>query len=471
MKSKFFTIFSAFFFVICALPCLLIPFVSADSSAENRELSELPQPITEGKFNRAFFGEFSDYLSERFVFRNELISLSGIMQEKIFSSSAQKKVITGKDDWLFFNETLDDYTGKNPLDKRTINNIASTLKMLETYLDKENTDFIFFVAPNKNTLYPEFMPSRYLKTKAPSNLENLTASLIRKCVTYLDIQELFANEDEILYHKRDSHWNNKGALLATNALLKMLGKQESAYTCASAKTDLTWRGDLDKMLYPSLEKFDEQTVFDYTPTYEYASNFQTADDINIRTESEAAEGSLLMFRDSFGIAMLPFIAEEFAQMYYTRTIPFSMNLLKLTPADAVIIEIVERNIINLQKYAPVMPAPEAAPPPATEIPGNDTVNTRKTAGLIHIFGTVDEEFLGDENRIYVTISTQNGAKTYEAFPVYETDLPESEATGSNGFSLYIDAREIPESGAEIIITTDSGSNRRKSPPLPLPVAE
>ena len=72
-------------------------------------------------------------------------------------------------------------------------------------------DFVFTVAPNKNSLYGENMPYYdSLKVDEENNLARLVPFLEKEGVSYVDLYEAFTGEEEILYHERDSHWNNKG---------------------------------------------------------------------------------------------------------------------------------------------------------------------------------------------------------------------------------------------------------------------
>lgn len=66
-------------------------------------------------------------------------------------------------------------------------------------------------------------------------------------------------------------------------------------------------------------------------------------DMTITTRG-GGQGSLLVFRDSFGSAMIPYFSASFRDVRYERAMPYRIDLLARYPADAVIIEIAERNI-------------------------------------------------------------------------------------------------------------------------------
>lgn len=61
-----------------------------------------------------------------------------------------------------------------------------------------------------------------LKVSSDKNLVNLQKYLRQEQVSYGDLYETLSEEKEVLYHKRDSHWNNKGAAVAADTLLSSL---------------------------------------------------------------------------------------------------------------------------------------------------------------------------------------------------------------------------------------------------------
>ena len=133
-------------FIIIFMGLLLVPFVGmrfykADLSIEKKHDEALPQPVTDGKVNLQFFQELTDYMADHFAFRQELITADAGVKADLFQSSANEKVIVGKDGWLFFEETLDDYMKRNCLNKRQIHNCARVLKLIEQGVEVCDADF------------------------------------------------------------------------------------------------------------------------------------------------------------------------------------------------------------------------------------------------------------------------------------------------------------------------------------------
>ena len=44
-------------------------------------------------------------------------------------------------------------------------------------MEQNNRQFLFVIAPNKNSLYPEYMPKRYIKTSEQNNYSLLQAEM------------------------------------------------------------------------------------------------------------------------------------------------------------------------------------------------------------------------------------------------------------------------------------------------------
>ena len=47
---------------------------------------------------------------------------------------------------------------------------------MQEYAASRGAQLLFVCAPNKNTVYPEFMPARYVRSTSERNLDRLLAS-------------------------------------------------------------------------------------------------------------------------------------------------------------------------------------------------------------------------------------------------------------------------------------------------------
>ena len=231
-------------------------------------------------------------------------------------------VITGSNGWLYYASTIYDYLGENTITERGINNIAHNLALLQEYVEEQGAKFIFTVPPNKNTLYGENMPY-YLQYKinSSSNINMLEQEIKEYDISYCDLFSLFKNQKEVLYLKRDSHWNNKGAVLAYNAILGQAGIEHEDYRDIWAVRLKTEYGDLGRMLYPVTAEPEWNYFYEKKHMFSYVTDTKSVEEAWIETENSQGSGNLLMFRDSFGNTLLPLMADTFSKGYFSKGVP------------------------------------------------------------------------------------------------------------------------------------------------------
>lgn len=438
-------LYCVFFFCICLVPSVGMLFTEAEQSLENRNLSEFPELINEQGLNIEWLSQAGDYFQEHFALRNEMVTANALINGKLLETSTASGVIQGSDGWLYYTDSLADYLGTDPMSDRSLFNVAHMLSMMQKGLNQKGVNFLFTVAPNKNSLYGEHMPYYdSMKVSDEKNLFRLKGFLEEENVNYADLYETLSQEEETLYHKTDSHWNNKGAALAADTLLNMVGKEHYSYVDAEYEIRRDFEGDLDKMLYPLALTEDDEIYYKDDFTYQYVEEIESTFDTRIHTTNPAKDGSLVMYRDSFGNALLPFMAEDYGMAYFSRGVPYQLSDVDINMADTVIVERAERFLPEMAQSPPVM---EAVPVDSGFIPGNgETEQVSDGAGEIRmvsqglqkkITGRILPEYLSTRTRIYIRINDQN---VYEAFPM---DIVEDGKTDSGGFCLY-----IPESALQ-----------------------
>ena len=99
---------------VMVLPCALMPFAPSTIGAENRLPAAWPALADENGVNYAFPGQYEDWLRDHVALRGTWIGLYS-RALRALGASSEPQVILGKGDWLFFRETLNDYTGAEPL--------------------------------------------------------------------------------------------------------------------------------------------------------------------------------------------------------------------------------------------------------------------------------------------------------------------------------------------------------------------
>lgn len=448
--KKWKILYSVLFFGICLLPFAGMAFVQEEESTENRTLSEFPSLKTEEGWNLNWLSDAGDYFQDHFAFRNELVTANALVNGGVLGTSTASGVIQGTDGWLYYKDSLDDYLGTELLSDRALFNIAHSLSLIQDNLTGRGKKFLFTVAPNKNTLYGEHMPYyNSLKITEENNLVRLVPILEAEGVNYTDLKSLFKSQEEVLYHERDSHWNNKGAALAADALMTDLVKLHDSYQEESYEVRTDFEGDLDKMLYPKALTLEDEIYYDKTQTFAYVGEVESNFDPKIITVNPVKDGSLVMYRDSFGNALLPFMADAYANAYFSRGVPYQLSDVDTQNADTVIVERAERFLPNMAENPPVLEGSLSLLKGAeSEVAadGAEGVTMRRQGLLFQITGKIKPEYLDWNSKIYLRF---NGGMAYEAFP-------RSENGDDGAFTLYLSTDKLidPENTVEILVERD-----------------
>lgn len=450
MKKKGYLLYIIIVFAILLVPFLGMSFWATDRTTENTTLSEWPAFVKDGKPNINYLEDMGDYFEDHFAFRLQMLTANAMIWSKGFDTSTTDQVVVGKDDWLYFSGTMDDYTGRDLLSDRELKAIVHNLSLMDSYVEFCGGRLIVTVAPNKNTLYNSAMPYYYQKGET-SNLERLVPLLEEAGIEYVDLTETFQNEDEVLYFKRDSHWNNKGALLVYNTIMDAMGREHETYANVPTVTEKDHIGDIDEILYPLAAEPEENIYYSKDWGFDYVNDVTDNMDEWIETVNPDKDGTLLMYRDSFGESILPFFADEYNKAYFSRLVPYNMeNLIQYQP-DTVIVERVERQIDAFATEIPVMESPKVENLRPLEVKTDTTLKTEQNGSYLVVSGTVDQKYVNEDTQIYVAVSSEDRSRisTYDAFYTL------TNSGDGNGYQIYLRDTSLPSEKIHIdVITSD-----------------
>lgn len=318
---------------------LLIPLATFNfaknqkSVIENRNLAELAD-VRNGysKFRESILAYVNDRIGGRDYF---LKTYDAVMYKHLHHK--HKKVIPGKDGWLFYFEGLPDYTGENR-NNALIEQEVKILKKLNQRCRDMGITFIYEVCPNKSTIYSEYMPDYIYHTSVSQTdilMERLKEEGIRVCYPK---QELLDHhlEDE-LYMKLDTHWNVKGAGYLFDEFSDLLHLQKLNLPL---KSGFSSSGDLKNMVGVPLDDAQSK-VF----SIENNKNAQ----VHIHQREAVIENpdgiKFVVYRDSFTSNLLPYY-----QYYFTGPVHWKYKIdfaeLEKEKPKVVILECVERYVRN-----------------------------------------------------------------------------------------------------------------------------
>ncbi len=415
MKKIWCWIFIAVFFLACLTPLAGLLIKGPGEPAANEVPAAKPRVLDlDGSLNTSFLSELQTYMANGFFLRLEGITAWDTLAAKVFHTSGSDDVLVGPDGWLFYGGAVNDISGAEQMTDREIWCAARSLALMQEYAAGQGAEFLFTVPCGKYTLYPEHAPSLVTVAEG-SNRTRLEAAMVEQGVNYVNLYDVFTACDEELYWRLDSHWHSRGAALAADAILGALGR-EADYFAGPFVQGEDHEGDLYAMLYPTGSEREPDWVWQPGFTFSYLSAFHSADDISIETELPGAEGSLLMFRDSSGRSLYPYMAQSFGRAWFSRLNNYRLDLIARQEADTVVAELAERTLPYLLQYPAVYPAPERD---AGALEGAEALESDMTAeepgktmeGYYKLTGTVPAGLAAD-TALYV----QADGKVYEAIP-------------------------------------------------------
>ncbi|MCR5005243.1 MAG: hypothetical protein K6A77_05010, partial [Clostridiales bacterium] len=335
MKKTFKIVYIVLFFLMLCLPMALMPFFKNDARLEKRALAKRPSYLADGRLNLDFSDQFEAWVNDSLPLRAKVLTVSNYLQGELLHGQTSN-VIDGRDGWLFFASEAPDYMGTNLLSDSQIRSMAITLSLLQEQTEANGGHFLFVPVPNKSSVYGAYMPARYAKSDV-SNLTRLTALMPEYDVAFADLLQILSErKEEGLYHRRDSHWNYRGALMAADVILTGLDRPHDSHADASWTVEQNWRGDLEQLLLPAGTGLDAQVYYDIPhadfvftrpqgvrDTLAQLENFMSDredHDDHFSTQNKVlTDGSnLFMARDSFGRALLPYMIDRYETATFRR---------------------------------------------------------------------------------------------------------------------------------------------------------
>jgi hypothetical protein len=314
---------------------------------------------------QAFLKGIELYYNDHFGFRNTLIQAYSITKVLGMGESPSPKVIVGKKGWLFlrtdggFNE-LDYYRSISPFTPEQLADWKRTLEQKNNLLASQGIRYIFVIAPNKTTIYPEFLPESINRVRQESRLDQLVAYLrANSNVIILDLRDslLAAKSKNLIYARRDTHWNDLGAFVAYQEIIKRLAiwyPNLKALPRSDFELNVSY-DDSDLINMVGLTDILKDEILELIPRNPRLANRIDGEiykpDVPKFQQpfaTELQDSSLprvVMFRDSFTSALSPFLSEHFKRILYLWQ-DFDLEVVKKERPDIVIEEMVERRLMS-----------------------------------------------------------------------------------------------------------------------------
>lgn len=336
-KKSSLILITVFCFFIGVIAILYVFMPKSDySETEKRKLQEFPKisfaSIKSGEFSEGF----EKYLADHTPLRKSFVAIN-TYYEYIIGNNGSNGVYLGKDGWLI----------EKPFDKDEDKSIRLNynLNNINSFIEGISQPVYFMTIPTKGFVYNDMLPSNAFDYNDKSYTNDIKNSLSSKA-KYIDITKPFTDSknEYQLYYKTDHHWTSEGAFIAYNqfCLAKNLSapvennysiKTFSGFYGTSYSTSLytltkpddiklyiniATKGNAKITIYNNigkLEKTYSNLFFNYR--LKEADMYQVYLDgnharVDIETGNEG--GTLLIFEDSFGHCITPFITENYSKI-------------------------------------------------------------------------------------------------------------------------------------------------------------
>ena len=304
--------------LLCSLLATLILPDKTFSPEENRVLQQKPvlnlSSIASGKW----MDDVETYLADQFPGRTFFVrtkaSIDYLMGKRLIGGT-----YVGKDGQYFETTAKVDET-----------QLEKNIKYLTAFAAKK--DFAFLPVYSAYTIYPELLP-------AYAQVADETALLEKLGLAYIDIlPQLMAAKGENIYFKTDHHWTQDGAYIAYLTYCEAMGIEpvtkyeriESAqpfYGSLYSKAPIFGAQPDEFSLYnidrevSVVYDMDESTRTDSLYTMKALEKkdqyvaFLDGNHARVDITTDAGTGKqLIVFKDSFGHALVPFLANHYDEI-------------------------------------------------------------------------------------------------------------------------------------------------------------
>jgi len=347
-KNSWFAFTIVVLFLLAIFTPLVGAFLTEDrglSNTEKRKLSQLPTFPQQLSDVKGYIDKFEKYYNDQFGLRSFFLesftavkkSLGDVDIASASSNVGTKNIIKGKDGWYFLNRKWDgdpvsDYRNISLYSESHLLRAVLLIAARADWLEGLGIEYLLFFAPNKHTIYSEYLPDYIKKEGEISSLDQLDDALHRYTkVHFVDLRKVLQEgkneaakywkerkEEAALYYKKDSHWNWAGGDIAQFAIAKKIeeifpGKIVPAKRPLQDFVMTSFTGDITLIMGRKEKEAYGPVLMSGTCTKETKSEY-----LQRSHETECEKGILtgLFFYDSFFPTLKPYFTDYFGRAVY-----------------------------------------------------------------------------------------------------------------------------------------------------------
>ena len=280
-----------------------------------------------------FPASYEAWHADTFGLRDQLVRWHNLEKLFVFHTAPVARLFLGERGWIFFTEerSRENWRGLLPFDEIEKLEWKRVLEARRDWCARRGIAYLFAIAPNKETIYPDYLPSSETK-HGPTRREFFFPWMREHSdVALCDLAESLQAErthdrleqQDFVFNPLGTHWTDRGAWAGAEALAAELarrfpamqpGRREDRQSTLREGTQDSWALSL------LCEDILTEPIWGYSPRAGTSAQSVTP----LGDESTGAERayvtshgelpSLLMLHDSFGPAAETPLAEHFSRM-------------------------------------------------------------------------------------------------------------------------------------------------------------
>lgn len=299
------------------------------SEFENRPLTQFPKFTVKKLLEGTFTEQFETYVTDQFFGKTFWTALKAKAEQSILKQE-NNDVYFGKDDYLF--EKPEELTAQLQKNIDYVNQFQS---------NNEHFPMTFVLAPTSIDIYPEKLPP-FSKEGKHEEIVNLMKESLHTNIQLINpFHNLRSKKEEAIYFRTDHHWTMRGAFYAYEAVANKMGFRPYSlddfqitsvshqfYGTFYAKgNDLTVPADTIDVFQPDAEiqykvEADDELILeslydeDFLNKRDQYSYFLGGNHAKTIITSSVKNGQkLLLIKDSYAHAFVPFLANHFEEIH------------------------------------------------------------------------------------------------------------------------------------------------------------
>ncbi len=284
------------------------------------------------------FPKYSEaYLADNFSFRTPLIQWSKQLKFRVFKVSPNpERLIIGRNGRYFIAEDEKRiYEGDLQFTPDNLNVFEEEWLRRQHYFDSLGVPVYFLPGPSALEIYPEDLPFSIQRKYNYNRIDQLERKFRKRLPKLLvnPIPTLVAGKKHgNMYYILDNHWTEKAGYYVSRMLLQRMKREHFPQLDLAFLNQYTWKKsrrdfghfvaligvagleEITEVRSGYVDQAAEAPDFDFT----YTSEGVSEEDQQLHFVNKKAKNKLkiLVIRDSFGGAILPFVKEAFAESVF-----------------------------------------------------------------------------------------------------------------------------------------------------------